>query len=177
MIRNPAFKRIWFLHRETIHREIFSHSVLSFLSILLLTLLLGLFNKTPGMNLVHEDESSLLGVLLELSCTLLSTYFFAFKIFNNLFCPLSAQNKNKEITSSKGHTSASTATSETEQTSINLSNDIESIKKQEPKKQVKILISYIEQNDEQGIGQSVNLQLFFFFIGLLVFGIFCETPT
>jgi dTDP-glucose pyrophosphorylase len=39
--------------------------------------------------------------------------------------------------------------------SISLVNDTESIKKQETKKQVNIVISYIEQNDEQGIGQLV----------------------
>jgi hypothetical protein len=50
-----------------------------------------------------------------------------------------------------------------EQTSISLSNDNESIKKQEPKKQVNIVISYIEKNDEQGIGQLVKLTF-----GLLV---------
>jgi hypothetical protein len=69
------------------------------------------------------------------------------------------QNKSKEISSSKGHSSASTSKSDLEQTSINLSNDTESIKKQEPKKQVNIVISYIEQNDEQGIGQSVKLNV------------------
>ncbi|CRK94944.1 CLUMA_CG008434, isoform A [Clunio marinus] len=64
-------------------------------------------------------------------------------------------NKIKDVTSSNSETSdnATTTSSETEQTSINLINDTESIKKQEPKKQVNIVISYIEQNDEQGIGQ------------------------
>lgn len=38
---------------------------------------------------------------------------------------------------------------------INLSNETESIKKQEAKKQVNIVISYIEKNDEEGIGQLV----------------------
>ncbi|KAG5671651.1 hypothetical protein PVAND_001842 [Polypedilum vanderplanki] len=62
-------------------------------------------------------------------------------------------NKNKEIASK-----ATTTTSDNEQTSINLSNETESIKKQEPKKQVNIVISYIEQNDEQGIGKSMRRQ-------------------
>jgi len=68
------------------------------------------------------------------------------------------QNKNKE--SSKGHSSsASTTKSETEQTeSISLSNDTESIKKQEPKKQVNIVISFInKEKDDDGIGQLVGL--------------------
>lgn len=39
---------------------------------------------------------------------------------------------------------------------ISLSNETESIKKQEAKKQVNIVISYIEKNDEQGIGQLVK---------------------
>lgn len=67
------------------------------------------------------------------------------------------QNKSKEITSSKGHSSATATKSDAEQTSISLSNDTESIKKQEPKKQVNIVISYIEKNDEQGIGQLVKI--------------------
>lgn len=45
-----------------------------------------------------------------------------------------------------------------DQTSISL-NDTESIRRQEPKKQVNIVISYIEQNDEQGIGQLVKPSL------------------
>lgn len=61
-------------------------------------------------------------------------------------------------------------------TSISLNNDTESIKKQEPKKQVNIVISYIEQNDEQGIGQSVKIPtikaLVINFTGLGYFGIF-----
>ncbi|CRK94946.1 CLUMA_CG008434, isoform C [Clunio marinus] len=69
-------------------------------------------------------------------------------------------NKIKDVTSSNSETSdnATTTSSETEQTSINLINDTESIKKQEPKKQVNIVISYIEQNDEQGIGQLLRRQ-------------------
>lgn len=76
------------------------------------------------------------------------------------------QNKSKEITSSKGLSNATATKSDTEQTSISLSNDTESIKKQEPKKQVNIVISYIEQNDEQGIGQSVKIhhELIFSFV-------------
>ncbi|CRK94945.1 CLUMA_CG008434, isoform B [Clunio marinus] len=71
-----------------------------------------------------------------------------------------ALNKIKDVTSSNSETSdnATTTSSETEQTSINLINDTESIKKQEPKKQVNIVISYIEQNDEQGIGQLLRRQ-------------------
>lgn len=64
------------------------------------------------------------------------------------------QNKSKD---SKSHSSPTSTKSEAETTSINLSNDTESIKKQEPKKKVNIVISYIEKNDEQGIGQLVNL--------------------
>lgn len=64
----------------------------------------------------------------------------------------SQQNKNKENTNSN---IATPTTSDAEQTSISLSNDTESIKKQEPKTQVNIVISYIEKNDEQGIGQLV----------------------
>lgn len=45
-----------------------------------------------------------------------------------------------------------------EQTSISL-NDTESIRKLEPKKQVNIVISYIEQNDEQGIAELVKPSL------------------
>lgn len=73
------------------------------------------------------------------------------------------QNKNKEITSTKTHSATTTSTTTTtksetaEQTSINLSNDNESIKKQEPKTQVNIVISYIEQDDEQGIAFEVML--------------------
>lgn len=63
------------------------------------------------------------------------------------------QNKSKDSSSS----SNMPIKSKSEPTSISLINDTESIKKQEPKKQVNIVISYIEQNDEQGIGQSVNL--------------------
>lgn len=51
---------------------------------------------------------------------------------------------------------SSSTKSENEQTSISLSNETESIIKQEPMKQVNIVISYIEQNDEQGIGKSVK---------------------
>ena len=59
------------------------------------------------------------------------------------------------------------------ETSISL-NDNESIKKQEPKKQVNIVISYIEQNDEQGIGQSVKLFIKFNqnLVAKFFFGIF-----
>lgn len=68
-----------------------------------------------------------------------------------------------EISSSKGQIATTATKSDVEQTSISLSNDNESIRKQEPKKQVNIVISYIEKNDEQGIGQLVNLG---FVIGL-----------
>lgn len=74
-----------------------------------------------------------------------------------------------EVSSSKGQTATTATKSDVEQTSINLSNDNESIRKQEPKKQVNIVISYIEKNDEQGIGQLVNLGFCYWFI---VFGIF-----
>lgn len=73
------------------------------------------------------------------------------------------QNKNKEVLGSK---SASTK-SENEQTSINFSNETESIKKQEPKTQVNIVISYIEKNDEQGIGQLVKIHSITQFIKLM----------
>lgn len=75
-----------------------------------------------------------------------------FSTFLLLFFP--KQNKNKELPSSKSHSSATTPKSEEDQTSISFSN--ESIKKQEPKTQVNIVISYIEKNEEQGIGQSVK---------------------
>lgn len=78
------------------------------------------------------------------------------------------QNKNKENTNSN---IATPTTSDAEQTSISLSNDTESIKKQEPKTQVNIVISYIEQNDEQGIGQlvmqaAIMTQLLMVFFGI-----------
>lgn len=76
---------------------------------------------------------------------------------NFFFIILFKQSKSKEKSFSNGHGSATTTKSGTEQTSISFSNDTESIKKQEPKKQVNIVISYIEQNDEQGITQLVKL--------------------
>lgn len=75
---------------------------------------------------------------------------------NSLLSFFFEQNKSKEISNSKGHASASAIKSDADQTSISLSNDTESIKRQETKTQVNIVISYIEQNDEQGIGQRVN---------------------
>jgi hypothetical protein len=90
---------------------------------------------------------------------------FRKKILQQNFLIISfEQNKNKEMSSSKGHSATTTTKSDVEQTSISLSNDNESIRKQEPKKQVNIVISYIEKNDEQGIGQLVNLN--FVVIGL-----------
>ena len=86
-----------------------------------------------------------------------------FKIFTIFLSFLSEQNKSMEISSNKGQSATTATKSDVEQTSINLSNDNESIRKQEPKKQVNIVISYIEKNDEQGIGQLVNLG---FVIGL-----------
>ncbi|XP_070506981.1 phosphorylase b kinase gamma catalytic chain, skeletal muscle/heart isoform isoform X2 [Chironomus tepperi] len=62
-------------------------------------------------------------------------------------------NKNKEIASK-----ATTTPSENEQTSINLSNETESIKVQDGKKQVNIVISYIEQKEEDGIEKSMRRQ-------------------
>lgn len=80
---------------------------------------------------------------------------FLQKLQQNSLFRFSEQNKSKEMSSSNSTTPVKT---DPEQTSISL-NDTESIRKQEPKKQVNIVISYIEQNDEQGIGQLVKPSL------------------
>ncbi|KAL7024202.1 hypothetical protein ACKWTF_012942 [Chironomus riparius] len=62
-------------------------------------------------------------------------------------------NKNKEIACK-----STTTPSEIEQTSISLSNETESIKVQDGKKHVNIVISYIEQKEDDGIEQSMRRQ-------------------